>query len=67
MRDSKSKKIRLCGHIVEFSLSKNKNEKNKSNMSQIVLTIPVYLKHILSHLTSFENIKFKELSNFHNK
>ena len=61
-----SKKVRICGHLVEFSSSELKNGTSVSNMSRIVLTTPVYLKHILSYLTLFENVKLKNISKFHN-
>ena len=61
---SSPKKVRLCGHIIEYSLS---NNKTKSNMSFIILNTNVYYSNIVSYLFLLENIKLKSISKYHNK
>ena len=63
-----SKKIRLCGHIVNFTTSKNNNEfeTKNSDMSFIIFNTPVYYSSIVSYLSLFENLNLSILSNFQN-
>ena len=62
---TRSKKIRICGHLVEFMT--NKNNKKSSNFSSIIFFRSVYFQNISLFLSFIDNIKFKLLSKYHNK
>ena len=62
---SLSKRIRLYGHLIDFTPNDDGNM--KSNMCSIVLCTSVYYLNIIKYLAIPEVILFCKISNFHKK
>ena len=57
---SASKRMRICGHLVEVS-------SNKSNMSSIIFNTRTYYEHIALFLSYKDNVPLKQISNSQNR
>lgn len=60
---STTKRVRICGHWIEFSFSKTSGK--SSNLSSTIFFTAVYFQNIASFLSLIDNIHLKLISSFH--